>query len=210
LCQEKIASKSYQKIFFDRIPITRQNLAIKVIVTKFEGTPYLVNYTMELEPFKIPNVIRHYHFDKVTKKLTDAYVGGTARQFRETLQILSPVKRGIITDWSTMETMWSHIFENDLAADPKEHLITMLEIPGNPKENREKMVEILMETFGFQGAFVANTAAASLFGRGKTTGVVLTVGEGVTMSIPVCEAHFIPHAMMKLDLSGKDLTDYLR
>ncbi|XP_022730404.1 actin-like [Durio zibethinus] len=71
------------------------------------------------------------------------------------------------------------------------------------------MIEIMFEAFDIPSTYIAVQAVLSLYASGRTTGVVLDSGEGVTRVVPICEGYALPHAIRWLDLAGKDLTNYL-
>jgi actin-related protein len=67
----------------------------------------------------------------------------------------------------------------------------------------------MFEKYGVPGLYIAIQAVLALYASGRTTGVVMDAGDGVTHTVPIYEGYTFAHAIGRLDLAGRDITDYL-
>ncbi|KAG6462127.1 alpha-centractin [Manduca sexta] len=141
----------------------------------------------------------------------ELFVGPRAEEHRGLLSIKYPMEHGIVTDWNDMEKVWNYIYSKDqLSTFSEEHPVLLTEAPLNPRRNREKSAEVFFETFNVPALFLSMQAVLSLYATGRTTGVVLDSGDGVTHAVPIYEGFAMPHSIMRVDVAGRDVTRYLR
>lgn len=139
----------------------------------------------------------------------DSYVGDAALVRRGVLSIRYPIEHGIVTNWDDMEKIWHHTFYNELRVDPDQHPVMLTEAPLNPKANRERMTQLMFETFNVPAMYVSIQAILSLYSAGRTTGCIFDSGDGVSHIVPVYDGYCLPHAVARIDIAGRDLTDYM-
>ena len=67
----------------------------------------------------------------------------------------------------------------------------------------------MFESFNVPATFIAMQAVLALYASGRTTGVVVDSGDGVSHTVPIYEGYAMPHSIQRMDLAGNDLTNYL-
>ncbi|CAJ0910999.1 5361_t:CDS:10 [Entrophospora sp. SA101] len=121
----------------------------------------------------------------------DVFIGRKAQELRGLLKIRYPIEHGIVSDWDDMELL-------------------LTEAPLNPRNNRDSAAQMFFETFNAPAMFTSIQAVLSLYSSGRTTGIVLDSGDGVTHAVPVYEGFALPHAIRRVDIAGRDVTEYLQ
>lgn len=89
---------------------------------------------------KMPNIM-------VGMDRRDSYIGDEAIKKRGILRMNNPISRGFIDDWKDIEKIWHYSIYEELSVIPEQTNVLMTEPPLNRRENREKMTEIMFETF---------------------------------------------------------------
>jgi len=140
----------------------------------------------------------------------DVYIGDEVKEKKGVLKLEYPIDRGIIKDWDNMEKIWHYTITSEIKSSPEEQAILMTEPPLNPKENRERIARIMFENFNVPCLYLGVQTILSLYASGRTTGLIMDIGEGMTNIAPIYEGFSIPFAVSRIPLAGKDLTAFLQ
>ncbi|KAI8915981.1 actin-like protein [Gorgonomyces haynaldii] len=140
----------------------------------------------------------------------DSFIGRSAQEHRGLLHLKYPMEHGIVKDWLDMERVWNWIYRQELKCSPEDHPVLLTEPPLNPRQNRDQMCQVFFETFNCPALYVSVQAVLALYSSGRTTGLVLDIGDGVSHCVPVYEGFAIPNAIQRMDLAGRDVTSHLQ
>uniref|UniRef100_A0A670ZP13 Actin-related protein 2 n=1 Tax=Pseudonaja textilis TaxID=8673 RepID=A0A670ZP13_PSETE len=96
-------------------------------------------------------------------------VGDDASKLRSMLEVNYPMENGIVRSWEDMKYLWDYTFGPEkLNIDPRNCKVLLTEPPLNPTKNREKIIEVMFETYQFDGVYIAIQAVLTLYAQGKT------------------------------------------
>lgn len=109
-----------------------------------------------------------------------------------------------------MVELWRHVFDNELKVNSEEHPVLLTEAPMNPDDCRKTMCVKFFEELKVPEYYVMTQAVLALYSSGRTTGLVADAGDGVLHTVVVFDGYCIKHAVKRLNLAGRDLTQFMR
>lgn len=132
-----------------------------------------------------------------------------------------PIRRGFVEEssWEKLEQLWDYTFGEELNAYPEGNAangpmmtgtsVLLTETPGMPASSRQRIAQIMFETFKVPALCFFNSSSLSLFASGRTRGIVLECGAGVSHAVPVFEGFALAHAIRRAEIAGSDVTSSL-
>ena len=139
----------------------------------------------------------------------DIFIGDAAREMRGLLHLSQPLAHGVVRDWEDQQAVWAKAW-SELGVAVDQHPVLLTEAALNPRAQRGKAAEVFFDSFAVPAFYVETQSILALYASGRTTGVVLECGDGVTAAVPVVEGFILPHAVTRMDIAGRDVTHFLQ
>ena len=158
---------------------------------------------------KYNKILRQINIHKSPKK--DILVGDNCSQYLGILKLRYPIQNGAFTNERDISLIFNHIFTKlGLSSEEiHDHPLLITEPILNPKENREKISQILFEKYGVPSLIFGSQPSLSLFSYSSTTGFILESGDCVSQICAINEGYVIPSSFLRYNFGGRDVTEYL-
>lgn len=162
--------------------------------------------TGDTKPSIYPSVIRN--------STTNCYVGYEATDMKRfgiksKYPLNNIFSKGKIVDFQNYLSFLDKNFKNELRVKPEEHSLVLTETTGTSSEERQKLTQIVFETFGILNFFIANDNLATLHASGETNGIVVNVGEDHSSCTPIINGKIISKGIILGSIAGKQISDHL-
>ncbi|XP_014818241.1 PREDICTED: actin-like protein 6B, partial [Calidris pugnax] len=89
---------------------------------------------------------------------------------REGMEVLSPLKNGMIEDWECFQAILDHTYGKHVKSEPGLHPVLMSEAPWNTRAKREKLTELMFEHYNIPAFFLCKTAVLTAYPTAGTHG----------------------------------------
>ena len=190
--------------------------SLKMIIME-ENIPHIIidngggyikaGFSSELEPSSVlPTIVGYGKFGENKKEF---YVGREIEILKSFPKLNYPIEHGYINNFDDMEKIWLSVLNDELKVAPEEFNVFLIEALLNKKENREKMAQIMFETFNVHGLNISYPGVLSLYSEGKYTGISVDLGDGLCQFYPIFKGFAFPQGLICHNLGGRDLTNKL-
>lgn len=135
----------------------------------------------------------------------DFYVGDEARYKRGVLNL----KKGANLNDEDLEKLYHHIYQSELRIDSAEQPTLITAKPLDSQASRHKKCQTFFETFNVPAWYLADDATLSLYASGRTTGLVVDMGQSGCRATPIYEGFSLTHNIFTNQITPDTLTDFL-
>ena len=136
------------------------------------------------------------------------FIGSEAQRLRG-LPLVSPTREGVIEDKEGFERLMEYVLYDEMHVDPSTFPLLLSEVPWNPRENREWLVELFFEKYKIPMLSMSMQSVLALYAAGRATGVVLEVGDSCCYSQSIYEGVFLDNTVHRGHLAGSDMSRHL-
>ncbi|KAG8348430.1 putative Actin [Trypanosoma vivax] len=144
----------------------------------------------------------------VAAGMNEYEVGDVALAKRGMLTVNNPIENGLVVSWEHMEKLWGHLMYSELRVIPESHCFIVPQAVNTLASQKEKTLELMMETFHVHSLFLGTSQVLSLYGYGLTTGLVIDSGKDRTLAVPIHEGYPLGRHVAESGVAGDKLTEY--
>ncbi|KAM9996156.1 hypothetical protein ACTFIY_002347 [Dictyostelium cf. discoideum] len=134
------------------------------------------------------------------------------------LSLTCPMKRGIVSNWEDMEKIYSRLLYYEFKVAPEESDILLTEPPLTSKNDHNKLIEIMFETFYTQSVSILDQSMLSFYSSSSSSsssqfenssGLVVDIGDSVTNIVPFYNGVLLKEGIVRQEFGGSDIVTYL-
>nr|ADI46900.1 ARP4m [Volvox carteri f. nagariensis] len=120
------------------------------------------------------------------------------------MEVMSPFGADdLYGDWDMVEAVYNHALRDRLGVRPEEFALMLAEPTHNTRGSRERLVELVFETFQAPAMFVAKNAMLSAFATARQTSLVVDVGYRAATAAAVQDGYVLQKTVTRTPLAGQ-------
>ncbi|GLI62870.1 ortholog of actin-related protein 4 [Volvox africanus] len=120
------------------------------------------------------------------------------------MEVMSPFgPDDLYGDWDLVEAAYNHALRDRLGVRPEEFALMLAEPTHNSRASRERLIELVFETFQAPAMFVAKSAMLSAFATARQTALVVDTGYRATTAAAVQDGYVLQKTVTRTPLAGQ-------
>ena len=164
----------------------------------------------EIPSVQFSSLIGKPKYTKVFSNNIEADVIGPDASTRGLYKLYHSIKRGVFINSEDASRIIQKVFHDLHVTDTSLIPVLVTQPVILPKNNKKVLAEIFFENQNTQYLFFGTQSVLSLFAHGKSDGIVLESGEGVTQVASVFNGYKIENAFEQISFGGSDVSMYLK
>jgi len=116
----------------------------------------------------------------------------------------------MIDNWDIFEQMIDYSYNRCVFSESKFHPVLFTEPANNPKQKRERLMEVMFEKYNVPAFYLVKNAVLAAFASGRTNALILDAGATHTSAIPIYDGHVVQQAVVKSAIGGNMITEQLK
>lgn len=164
----------------------------------------------EIPSVQFSSLIGKPKYTKVFSNKSEADVIGPDASTRGLYKLHHSIKRGVFINAEDATRIIQKVFHDLHVTDTSLIPVLVTQPVILPKNNKKVLAEIFFENQNTQYLFFGTQSVLSLFAHGKSDGIVLESGEGVTQVASVFNGYKIENAFEQIAFGGSDVSMYLK
>ena len=158
----------------------------------------------------IDSIIGKPKYSKIIPSKREQKMVSPSLEVRGLYELYRPVKRGILQNEEDAKLLLNRVYSELTALNINETPVFLTEPSLNSNKKKRMLADLLLNDFNVPFVFFGTASVLSLYAYGKTDGIIMESGDGVTQISTVLNGYRIQNGTEKLNFGGVDVTEYLK
>lgn len=187
------------------------NLTSNALVVDLGTSSLKADLAIKTIPTVVFNtVIGRPKFSKIISASSEFQVVSPMNEVRGLYELFRPIKRGVLASEADAHILMERVFSELTVSNPKETPMFMAEPPLTSVRQKRMLADLAFEKFESPFVFFGTQSVLSLYAFGKTDGILMESGDGVTQISTVLNGYKVDNGTERLNFAGSDVTDFLK
>lgn len=165
---------------------------------------------VQIPGVQFSSLIGQPKYRKIFSSQNEEEVIGPDPSIRGLYNLRHPIRRGVFVNPDDANLLIKKVFKDLKVVDTSSIPVLVTQPVVLPKNNKKSLAEAFFEKQGTQYIFFGTQCVLSLFANGKSDGILVESGDGITQIATVFNGYKIENSFEQIAFGGHDVTMYLK